>query len=250
MRFMAPNPRLFAKIIGALANIVSETNFVASPEGLRVRAMDESRVMLIEVDLPREFFYEYECDQEEKLGVNLTDINKLLKKTKSSDTIEMISEKGQLKLVIQGEIKRSFSFPILSLAGEEIPELSIPMKVNAKVVSSALKRAVTEASLMGEILRFEASVDNLDELKTYTRSERGEATFIFSRDSGSLLSLEVEENSKAGYGINYLEDIVKTADAAETANIQFSTDAPIKIEFELEGGGKIRYYLAPRVESA
>ncbi len=43
--------------------------------------------------------------------------------------------------------------------------------------------------------------------------------------------------------------MVKAGSAlSETATLEFSTNMPIKIEFEISQKGKLAYYLAPRIE--
>jgi proliferating cell nuclear antigen len=75
------------------------------------------------------------------------------------------------------------------------------------------------------------------------------ATIEFAKGSDALLSLETEEPSKATFSLSYLSEIIKAAVATSAvATIEFSTDMPIKIDFEQEKEGKLTFYLAPRIE--
>ncbi len=76
------------------------------------------------------------------------------------------------------------------------------------------------------------------------------ATIEFEKGSDVLLDLEAKEASKATFSLSYLSEIVKAAVAAtsEIAILEFSTDMPIKLDFQQEKEGKLTFYLAPRIE--
>jgi proliferating cell nuclear antigen len=70
------------------------------------------------------------------------------------------------------------------------------------------------------------------------------------RGSDTLLDLEVKERSKATFSLSYLSEIIKTASAtSDIATLEFSTDMPIKIDFQQAKEGKLTFYLAPRIET-
>ena len=75
------------------------------------------------------------------------------------------------------------------------------------------------------------------------------ATIELKKGSDTLLNLEVKEPSKATFSLSYLSEIVKAASAtSDVATLEFSSDMPIKLNFEQEKEGKLTYYLAPRIE--
>ena len=63
-----------------------------------------------------------------------------------------------------------------------------------------------------------------------------------------MLELNVKEPSRAMYSLSYLTDMMKAAAAADIMELQFSTNIPLTLIFDLPGGGKIQYWLAPRLE--
>jgi proliferating cell nuclear antigen len=71
-----------------------------------------------------------------------------------------------------------------------------------------------------------------------------------AKSDGALLELEVKEASAATFNLNYLGAMVKAGSAtSEVASIEFSTNMPLKLEFEMLEHGKLMYYLAPRIEA-
>ena len=50
------------------------------------------------------------------------------------------------------------------------------------------------------------------------------------------------------YTLQYLEDMAKMHAVAEAMHMQFSTDKPLVVTFDLIGGGHVTFLLAPRLE--
>jgi proliferating cell nuclear antigen len=56
--------------------------------------------------------------------------------------------------------------------------------------------------------------------------------------------------SKATYNLNYLSQIAKAAAAtAELVTVEFTTNMPIRLTFDIPQQGRLAYYLAPRIEA-
>ena len=61
--------------------------------------------------------------------------------------------------------------------------------------------------------------------------------------------MNAKEPSKATFSLSYLSEIVKAAvPTSEIVAMEFSTDMPIKLDFQQEKEGKLKFYLAPRIE--
>src|SRR5207245_10116900 len=55
---------------------------------------------------------------------------------------------------------------------------------------------------------------------------------------------------RATYNLNSLAEIIRAGSgASEVTSLEFSTNMPIKVEFEMPQQGRLLYYLAPRIES-
>src|SRR4030067_477946 len=65
----------------------------------------------------------------------------------------------------------------------------------------------------------------------------------------NMPTLEATEPSKATFSLSYLSEIIKTAAAtSDIATLEFSTDMPIRIDFQQPKEGKLTFYLAPSIE--
>jgi proliferating cell nuclear antigen len=76
------------------------------------------------------------------------------------------------------------------------------------------------------------------------------ATITIQKGSDTLLDLEAKEPSKATFSLSYLTEIIKAASAtSDIATLEFSSDMPVKLDFQQMKGGKLTFYLAPRIET-
>ncbi len=242
------DPRLLRNLMNSIATLVDEATFNISPEGIKLRAMDPSRVAMIDFELPKTVFDEFICDQPTKMCINISELLKLLKRSGKDDFIELSLDKktGKLQITLIGKYTRTFTMPTLETAEEEVPTPKLTFNVKAKVTTDGLKTAIDEASLVSDHVRLEADSEKI--VMRATGDIMG-AVIELKKGSDALLDIEVTEPSKATYSLSYLSEIIKAASAtSDIATLEFSTDMPIRMDFQQPREGKLTFYLAPRIE--
>lgn len=245
-RFSISDIKVWRNIIDSISELIDEANFVATADGISLRAMDPSHVAMVEVELPSSFFDEYVCDGTLNIGVNLDEFMKILRRGSSSDKLEIeVSSDRKLKITFSDKAKRHFSIPLLDLSWEELTSPSLEFNVYSRLVSEVFEDAIKDASLISDFVKISADKDFLI---ISASGDRGDVEVKLSEDMGSLIELNVKEPSSSTYSLNYLEDLVKTSKASEILTLEFSNDMPMKMSFELPNNGRITYYLAPRIE--
>ncbi|GAH10251.1 unnamed protein product, partial [marine sediment metagenome] len=120
------NSKILRGIIEALASIIDETEFIITTKELSIRAMDPSRICLLQLSMTKQDFDEYECDKDTKIGLNLEDLDKILKRSSAGDSVELIFEPDTQKLKIKMKQRdstkvRTFSLALLDIEMEDIP---------------------------------------------------------------------------------------------------------------------------------
>jgi len=240
--------KLLKDMITAISTLVDEATFDLSPEGIKLRAMDPSRVAMIDFEWPKTVFDEYLCSEAAKMCINVSELLKLLRRTGRNESVELsLDEKtGRLKIAIKGDYVRTFNMPTLEAMEEEVPTPKVAFNVKAEVTTLGLSQAIEDALLVSDHVRIEA--DN----ETMTMNAAGDlmgATIELKKGGAALLSLEAKEPSKATFSLSYLSEIIKAAAAtSEIVTIEFSTDMPIRLDFKQQKEGKLTFYLAPRIE--
>ncbi len=232
----------------AISTLVDEATFNLTPEGLKLRAMDPSRVAMIDFEWPKTIFDEYTCDQPTKMCINISEILKLLRRTAKDESVELnLDEKtNRLNIVIKGKYERTFNMPTLEATEEEVPTPKINFNIHAKVTTEGLHQAIEDVLLVSDHVKIEVDPEKL------TMRAAGDlmgATIELKKGSDALLELEAKEPSKATFSLSYLSEIIKTAaGASDIATLEFSSDMPIRIDFQQPKEGKLTFYLAPRIE--
>ena len=242
--------KLLRDMATAISILVDEATFKIEPEGLKLRAMDPSRVAMIDFEWPKTIFQEYvSTEQPSKICINISELLKLLKRAGRDEAVELVldDKTGRLQVTITGKYSRNFTMPTLEASEEEVPTPKITFNVKAKTTTQGLSQAIEDAQLVSDHVRIEAEPEKL------TLSASGDlmgATITLQKGSDALLDLEVKENAKATYSLSYLSEIIKAASAtSDIATLEFSTDMPVKIDFQQTKEGKLTFFLAPRIET-
>jgi len=240
--------KLLRDMVTAISTLVDEATFNLAPEGIKLRAMDPSRVAMIDFEWPKTVFDEYTCDTPAKMCINVGEMLKLLRRTGKDETIELaLDEKtNRLNVGIKGKYERTFNMPTLEAAEEEVPTPKITFNVRAKITTEGLHQAIEDVLLVSDHVKVEVDSEKL------TMRAAGDlmgATIELKKGSDALLDLEAKEPSKATFSLSYLSEIIKTAaGASDIATLEFSSDMPVRIDFQQPKEGKLTFYLAPRIE--
>ena len=114
-------------------------------------------------------------------------------------------------------------------------------------MSETLREIIEDSETVSDNISFETRPDRL---LVKASSELSNVSMELSKNDGALLELDVKENSAATFNLNYLGEMVKAGSAtSEIVTMEFSTNMPIRLEFEMSQQGRLTYYLAPRIES-
>jgi len=107
--------KVLKDMMGAISILVDEATFDLTPEGIKLRAMDPSRVAMVDFEWPKTVFDEYACGETMKMCINISEMLKLLRRTGKDESVELsLDEKtGKLKIAIRGNYSRTFSMPTL-----------------------------------------------------------------------------------------------------------------------------------------
>lgn len=247
-RVKVADAKLLRDMITAISTLIDEATFDINTEGIKLRAMDPSRVAMVDFAWPKTIFDEYICSEATKMCINITEMLKLLRRTGRDESVELsLDEKtGRLQMTIRGKYIRTFNMPTLEAIEEEVPTPKITFNVRVKTTTEGLRQAIEDASLVSDHVRVE--VDEEKMLMQATGNLMG-ATIELKKGSDALLDLKIEEPSKATFSLSYLSEIVKAAVAtSDIATIELSTDMPIRLDFQQQKEGKLTFYLAPRIE--
>ena len=246
------NSRILKGIVETLASIIDETEFRVTPKEFTISAMDPSRICLLKLSIKKDDFDDYQCSKESKVGLNLDDLDKILKRSAANDSVEIdfneTDQKIKIKMQREGISRtRTFSLALLDIDIEEIPMdnlLKIEYPSNWVIDTDFLVEAIKDAEIYSEILNINANEGQ--GLIFSSSGQIGEMEYELNEED--LIESALQGSSSGAYSLTFLKAILKIASITEKLEISLKTDHPLKMNFDLLEGGKLSYFLAPRVE--
>ena len=76
-------------MMGAISILVDEATFNLTRDEIKLRAMDPSRVAMVDFAWPRTVFEEYVCSEAMKICINISEMLKLLRRTGKDESVEL-----------------------------------------------------------------------------------------------------------------------------------------------------------------
>ena len=237
------------KVVSAVVlTLIDEATFEASPEGITFRAMDPSHVALVDLSWPSLAFEKYECEALFKFSVKMDDFSKLIKRADAKDNIEITTTDDEnLVLRILDGYERKYLLHLIESTYGSTPLPKLTFNIKTIIAKRAFESMLNDISVVSDHVTIDASNDKLE---FHGRGDTGSGSVILERTNQDILELEIKENSKATYNIEYLSNIIKAiGSASDTVILEYSSKMPIRLELKLgDQGGKIHFYLAPRIE--
>lgn len=99
--------KLLKSLLEAVKELVTECNLECNDSGIALQAMDNSHVALVAMMLRSDGFDPYRCDRNLPLGINLTNLGKILKCARNDDivTLKADDDGDALSLVFESKGK-------------------------------------------------------------------------------------------------------------------------------------------------
>ena len=233
------NPKLLGDAIAIISEIVTEVRIKLLEDGLSIVAVDPANVALVVFKLPKESFSQYEAGGE-VWGVNLDDLKRILKRASTSSSVVFEQEENQLKITIYDKVKRTFNLALIEVESEDKDEPALEFNCKIKLGSDDFSQAVEDCAVVADACSLIAGegffmIEGVGSLN----SARAE----FSGDEAEISGL-----GKSKYSLEYLTKFIKAGKISGNAEIKFSDDYPLRLDFPGEKMG-MGFVLAPRVEN-
>jgi proliferating cell nuclear antigen len=174
--------RLFRNLIGAISSLIEEADFNATPEGIKLRSMDPSHIAMVDFEWPKAAFDTYECNTPTKLRLSVSNLLKLLKRTRSDESVEIVYDDANKKLniTLKDKIVRKFITPTLDPSTEEVPTPKVPFNARVKITAVSLRDIIDDAQSISDNVKLEVSPE-----KFIVRATGELSSAIIEMDKGS-----------------------------------------------------------------
>lgn len=241
MKIVTTDSSVWKPITALLKTLQDEVTIDFTKEGIHFRCMDESGVSLVEFLWTKDKFETYEVEEEQKIGILITDFGDIIKRAGSSDKITLEFTGNSLTIII-GNCK---TYNINLIASVEMPK-SVPKSDFNIVFKMGLKEfqsTVEDIKIISDFLLFET--DKQDILIKAFENTKGKVQIVLPKECIEKAS---DEEIQSSYSLDYLQKCLSAVSTlVKDIRVSFSDKKPLKIDLNTDAG-EIHYYLAPKLE--
>ena len=237
-----------------LRDLLTEGNLECNSEGIKLRAMDPSHVVLVHLKLYADRFESYKCENPLILGLNLEDYFKIIKNMENNETLRLFVNKlDQNSLGIErfNKDENIYNTIYLSLMDIKTENQAIPpVKFDNVIImsSSRFQKICREIYQFSETLEL-TSVGNQLIFRGMNSSVKQEIK-IKPTTTPDGMQFECNENADqivhGVFNLKYLVQFSKCANLDKTIKIHFKSEFPLVIKCNVASLGEIKLCLAPK----
>ncbi|MEK6821358.1 MAG: hypothetical protein AABY11_03090 [archaeon] len=229
----------FKRTIEAISSFISEGNFRFSENGISLRAVDPSQIVLVDCFIDKKSFTQYDLEPS-YVGMDVVELSRMLSRSLTNDVLFLDLDDNEMRLHLKGDFSRSFHLPLIDVSEPE-KELKLPnqqftavVEINARVFKELLK----DALLFGSTVVLKVADHRF---AVEAKGSQGALKTISAETS--LITVTHSSNAEAKYSLNFLANIVKEAENDSIIKLEFKSDAPMRISYKI-GSTHMQYYLA------
>lgn len=251
-----PGKLLCVQVLEATRELITEANFEVSSAGISLQAMDSSHVSLVGLNLRADGFEHFRCDRSFSMGMNLNNMNKMLKCANNDDVITMRAEDGADVVTFlfespNGDRVSEFELKLMDITTENLGIPDTEYSANVRMSSAEFARICKDLSSIGDTVEISVTKDGI---KFATAGDIGAANIICRQDASVDRSedektvIDMTEPVDLTFALRYLISFTKATSLSPAVIIKLSRELPIVVEYRITDMGHVRYYLAPKID--
>ncbi len=244
-------PSLLVDSISTIGELIDEGILKLKKNGIFMAATDRAMVAAVDFSLSSSAFDKYELDEEQSIGLNITNLLSLMKRVKPNDKLTLELKGNKLEIIIENGSRRKFTQPLIDLSEGELPQTDqLEGQYTSQVVlkSDEFQKGLDDAEIITDNVLFETS-DSKFVMKAEGDIQKAELELEKGKDN-SLLEISSKGTAKSRYPLDYLKKIMKAGKMVDTVVLKFASDFPMKLEFSDAGKLSLNMILAPRVSES
>ena len=242
----------FKTLMEALKEILLEANMEFDESGVRVMAMDNSHTVLVYVKLGAENFEYYNCTKKLVLGINMTNMYKLIKTMNNNDTLTLFLEEENenvLGIKIENAEKDSITKYKLNLMDLDNRTIKVPKTTFDSVLSMPsidFQKHIRDMSSLSDVLEIR-SIDT--KLILSCKGDFASQETIIGETSTGMTFIKNNSPNEIVQGIFSLKHLMlftKCTGLSTNIQIFLKNDYPLIINYGVANLGEIRLCLSPK----
>jgi len=230
----------FKSCLSAIQLIIEDATFEVTAKGIKCKGIEPSNVCFMSIDLPKDKFVKYECDEDAKFTVRTNEFLEIVKRAKNGEeiTLEMNDKVNALQIYING--KKHYVLPLLVIE-KETPNPNFKLQSKTSLKFADFVDYVKDIKVVAD--NFIVETDGL-KLKL---SGKGDSGHVDMEVDGTVTQSE-EGELRGEYMLEFLFNTMKTISGGfENVILEHGHNRPLKLTFDSENTGTLIYVQAPKV---
>ncbi|MCC6045302.1 MAG: hypothetical protein LM572_00785 [Ignisphaera sp.] len=250
IRLVYPVGSVLKTVSQVLKRIVDQVPIVVSLDQFSIEAFSPDKVSMIITSIPSTAFEEYAVSSEVSMIADRDELARALKRATKRDkvTLEYVEGTRELKVKVfnvRTNLEREYSVSLSEVGFEKVGELDVQLDVSASIPSSELIAVIKDIAIVSEEVTLMYSSE-LNGIKVSAHGDIGSYETVLKQFQPLTYLESSVSNVVAKYSVEHLKAIAKLLDLVDECNIAFGSDKPLKISFDISGGGKVSVWIAPR----
>ena len=237
-------------LIEALKEILSDTVFIVNDQGIKICTMESSMVILVHLKLEATKFEYFYCDGEKLLGINMLNLNKIIKTINNNDTLTLfmaVNECNHLGIKIENNEKNTLRMAKLNLLDLENSNMEIPpVSFNSVITlpSSDFQKICRDLHNLSEFVELK----NINEKLVFSCKGDFCTQEIVINDSEQMSVEQTTQNEiyQGVFNLKYLVMFTKCTNLSNVIELYLKNDYPLIIQYSVGSLGVIKLCLAPQ----
>ena len=243
----------FRVLIEALKEILTDCNFIIDETGIKLIATDSSHNVLIHMKLLADNFDYYQCKESISIGVNMTNMFKLIKTMGNSDILTLFLEeqnKNYLGIQINNKEKSTqtiYKLNLLDISDENIQIPPATFETELTLPSSDFQKIIRDMMNIGELIDIKSVGNEL--ILSCSGDFASQETCLCETNNGLQFSQSAgpETPIQGIFSLKYLLLFTKCTNMCNQIHIYIKNDYPLVITYSVANLGDIKLCLAPNV---
>ncbi|MEM1597246.1 MAG: DNA polymerase sliding clamp [Pyrobaculum sp.] len=237
-----------------LIKTLPEASLQFLQDGITLKALDPTKTILFDLTFHSTGLEDYVVEEETKVGVIFTAVKDVIKRIGATEKLELEvdTERNRFSFYVypkrgkEAGLVRRFSFPIVQVVEEEVPELALAFDASVEMDAATLDDVLAMVEEVSDWVQVTVTPE-----KVVFRGvgEGGKAAETeLSYDSESVFNITSEETATAKYSVESLRDISgKLKSLSKRVRLELSSNKPLRLTYEFSTG-VFKTVVAPRVD--
>lgn len=243
----------FKTLFEALKEMLIDTNIQWDHDGMKIVDLDNTRVVMIHLKLHASKFEDYHCEEPLIMGVNLANLNKLMKTVDNSDTLTFYleaSDSNRLAIRVENEEKKTHTVYKLNMLEIEQSHLDIekvPVKTCGILNSSEFGQIIKKMSTLSERVEIQYTDDKLVLKRVGETISQETIISNIVRPAEATLT-DPDEIVQGVFSLMYLGYFCKCQSFSENLELYMQNNYPLIVQYKNTTLGELKLCLSPYIE--